>query len=146
MEKLDPKQQERVWQRVRGEQPAPPQEQMLMSIEAETIAQLQALIKYYPGKAQELRKILTQTQDHLACLQGMCLLRQGIKPPRPTGRARNTDPIALARKCYVNCIDLATKYTTGAEDPECGLVYAELAQSKRRHCTQLLSLLGSRNK
>ena len=144
MEKIDPQAQQRVWQRVRGEQPAAPQEQLLMVMEAEIFAQLQALIRYFPGKAPELRSIQAQTQEHLACLQGMSLLRRGIKPHKPTGKAGNADPTALVRKCYVNCINLAKNYEAASDDPEYGIAYAQMAATKRRHCTQLLSLLGSK--
>ena len=144
MEKIDPQAQQRVWQRVRGEHPDAPQEQRLMVMEAEILAQLQALIRYFPGKAPELRSIQTQTQEHLACLQGMSLLRRGIKPHKPTGKAGNTDPTALVRKCYVNCINLAKNYEAASDDPEYGIAYAQMATTKRRHCTQLLSLLGSK--
>ena len=109
-----------------------------------TLAQLQALIRYFPGKAPELRSIQTQTQEHLACLQGMSLLRRGIKPHKPTGKAGNADPTALVRKCYVNCINLAKNYEAASDDPEYGIAYAQMAAAKRRHCTQLLSLLGSK--
>ena len=144
MEKIDPQAQQRVWQRVRGEQPAAPQEQLLMVMEAEILAQLQALIRYFPGKAPELRSIQTQTQEHLACLQGMSLLRRGIKPHKSTGKAGNADPTALVRKCYVNCVNLAKNYEAASDDPEYGIAYAQMAAAKRRHCTQLLSLLGSK--
>lgn len=142
MEHLDPKTQERVWQRVRGEEPAAVPALSLMTTEAEVAAQLQLLMRNFPGKRKLLQTMLSQTRNHLTCLQGMCLLRQGKKPPRPAVRPRSTDTTALVRKCYVNCMNLAAKYDAGSADPEYGIVYAEMSHTKRRHCAQLLSLLG----
>ena len=144
MEKIDRSTAEQVWQRVRGEHAQPLQEQTLMAMEAEVAAQLQLLVRHFPGKAQMLRPMLQSTRQHLACLQGLHLLRRGSKAPIPTVKLHNRDLLALLRKCYVNCLNLATKYEAAAGDTEYGIVFAEMAQTKRHHCTLLLSLLGNR--
>ena len=41
-------------------------------------------------------------------------------------------------------IILAKNYEAASDDPEYGIAYAQMAATKRRHCTQLLSLLGSK--
>ncbi|MBE6976377.1 MAG: hypothetical protein E7439_04185 [Ruminococcaceae bacterium] len=143
MERIDPHTQQRVWQRVRGEQPDAIQEQPLIAAEAEIAAQLQTLIRYFPGNSRMLKAMLTQTRHHLACLRGMHLLRQGINLPKSTGIHRNSDPTALVRKCYVNCLNLCARYAALSNDPEYGIVYAEMAATTRHHCAQLLTLLGN---
>ena len=143
--KIDPKLQAQVWQRVQGEQPRPSDQQMAL-LEAETAAQLQALMAYYPGKRQILQKMLTQCQDHLACLRGVEYLRRGLGQEMPAVKPRLKDEAAVVRKCYVNCLNLANLYEQNRSDPEYGLVYGEMARVKGQQCMQLLMLLGQNRK
>lgn len=145
MVKIDPKLQSQVWQRVQGEQ-AGPNEQRLSLLEAETAAQFQALMAYYPGKRQLLQQMLSQCQNHLACLQGVEYLRRGLRQSLPAVKPRLKDEAAIARKCYVNCLNLANLYEQNRNDPEYGVVYGELAHAKRQHCMQLLILMGQNRK
>ena len=144
MEKIDRSTAEQVWQRVRGEQPQTLQESSLIALEAEVAAQLQLLTRHFPGNAQLLRAMLQATRQNIACLQGLQLLRRGSKAPIPALKPQNRDLLALIRKCYVNCLNLAGKYEAATGDAEYGIVFAEMAQTKRHHCAQLLSLLGNR--
>jgi hypothetical protein len=143
--KIDPKLQAQVWQRVQGEQPRPSDQQMAL-LEAETAAQLQALMAYYPGKRQILQKMLTQCQDHLACLRGVEYLRRGLGQEMPAVKPRLKDEAAVVRKCYVNCLNLANLYEQNRSDPEYGVVYGEMARVKGQQCMQLLMLLGQNRK
>jgi hypothetical protein len=143
--KIDPKLQAQVWQRVQGEQPRPGDQQMAL-LEAETAAQIQALMAYYPGKRQILQKMLTQCQDHLACLRGVEYLRRGLGQEMPAVKPRLKDEAAVVRKCYVNCLNLANLYEQNRSDPEYGLVYGEMARVKGQQCMQLLMLLGQNRK
>ena len=143
--KIDPKLQTQVWQRVQGEQPRPSDQQMAL-LEAETAAQIQALMAYYPGKRQLLQKMLTQCQDHLACLRGVEYLRRGLGQEMPAVKPRLKDEAAVVRKCYVNCLNLANLYEQNRSDPEYGLVYGEMARVKGQQCMQLLMLLGQNRK
>ena len=143
--KIDPKLQAQVWQRVQGEQARPSDQQMAL-LEAETAAQLQALMAYYPGKRQILQKMLTQCQDHLACLRGVEYLRRGLGQEMPAVKPRLKDEAAVVRKCYVNCLNLANLYEQNRSDPEYGVVYGEMARVKGQQCMQLLMLLGQNRK
>ncbi len=142
MVKIDPKIQSQVWQRVQGEKAQAVTLERLLLLEAETAAQLQILQRHFPGNRAALQKMLAQTQSHIACLQGQHLLRKGSRCQRPTVKPGHNDPTALTRRCYVNCLNLANFYDNNRDDPEYGTVYADLAQEKRRHCTQLLTILG----
>lgn len=145
MVKIDPKLQSQVWQRVQGEQTGP-NEQRIALLEVETAAQLQALMVYYPGKRQLLQQMLSQCQNHLACLQGVEYLRRGLRQSMPSVKSRLSDEAAIVRKCYVNCLTLANLYEQNGSDPEYGVVYREMAHAKRQHCMQLLMLLGRNRK
>lgn len=143
--KIDPKLQAQVWQRVQGEQPRPSDQQMAL-LEAETAAQIQALMAYYPGKRQLLQQMLTQCQDHLACLRGVEYLRRGLRQELPAVKLRQKDEAAVVRKCYVNCLSLANLYEQNRSDPEYGVVYGEMARVKGQQCMQLLIFLGQNRK
>ena len=143
--KIDPKMQALVWQRVQGEQPRPGDQQMAL-LEAETAAQIQALMAYYPGKRQLLQQMLTQCQDHLTCLRGVEYLRRGLGQEMPAVKPRLKDEAAVVRKCYVNCLNLANLYEQNRSDPEYGVVYGEMARVKGQQCMQLLMLLGQKRK
>ena len=142
--KIDAKMQAQVWQRVQGE-PVTVPEQRLLLLEMETAVQIQALMGYFPGKRQVLQGLLGQTQQHIACLQGIWYLRQGGSPSLQPGKLRERDGAAILRKCYVNCVSLVNFYGQKENDPEYGIVFGLLGEEKGRQGMALLQLLGQKN-
>ena len=140
--------EKRVWQRVKGESPLPQPERELAALlagEAACWAVCGALSRRTEGKnGSKLRQIAEEAQENLACLKGMYLLTTGHMPVvHPTQPSREPVLPALQGQCRRE-LQLLQQYTLRAGDPECGPVFAGLAQRKREHCTALLQILGSR--
>ena len=144
MEKIDPQVASRVWQRVRGD--GKPEEnvgiQTMVAWEKETEAILLWLSKRLPEKGYALQQMIADTRRHIACLQGIRQL-SGEKPGvYTTGKLPSTDPSALLRRCYGQCLRVGAKYAQRAEDDQYGCVFSDMARTKRRHCALILEILG----
>ena len=143
MEQIDPNAAQRVWQRVRSEQPIQSAVELpLIAAEAEIAGILAGILGKNAGKHSALGEVVRQCRQNMACLRGICRLRQGAAPqiPKFVGKPGNRD--SALRKCYVNCIKLAAQYDVRGDDPEYGCVFADLAATKRKHCKLLLEYLG----
>lgn len=114
---MDLEQEQRVWQRVRGELP------ILEAAECAGI--LRALYKY--GKARELTARLLQTQmEHLDTLRGMCRSLGRPEPGWVIADPRNTSCPELAQKAIELTRRLRLSYGAFARDETFGPVFALL--------------------
>ena len=137
MEKYDSGMARRVWDRVWAEPEAGDRGHMMMR-EAQALADYTKLQRQIP----ELKLLTRDTRRHLACLRGIKLLKDGHFPA-PVAMKAKEEPLETAlRRCYALSLKAAGEYETLSEDPEYGCVYAQLADTKRRHCRLLLELFG----
>lgn len=154
MASYDKGMEQRVWQRVRGEQQSQPETHAPAAdlpgmIQAEQIAAASYWAmsrRVGPKEAAVLQKISREEQAHAACLRGMYIQITGQKPtvqaPGPT-----REPLELAlRKSYAGELRSIAAYQSRATDPEYGHVFASLAKQEREHSRAVLELLGSLGK
>lgn len=147
MEQIDPQKAQRVWQRVRGEEPANAPLTALQSLAAAEWTQASAyllLSRQMQGEEKELlRKLSRQEREHGACLRGIHamatgepLSARGVPPEAQT-------PEAVLRKCYSRTLRAAGEYEKRSTDPEYGCVFEELARQERAACRMILQILGN---
>ena len=147
MDAYDAEKAAKVWQRVLGEQPMQLGQRGLQALIMEALtgaATYLALSRRYQGnRAAQLRRMAEEEQAAAACLQGICLLTEGVRPAvKIVPPASHETAEAALRRCYRQSRQCLTDYESRTADPEYGPVYAHLAQRKRVHCYQILELLG----
>ena len=150
METIDREKAAKVWQRVKGEQPAPRPEEGLTEMIAQEwtdAATYLQLSRHFQGaQSVLLRKMYEQEQAHTACLKGIYTLTTGKRPavkavPPPQG-----DPEQILRRCYGREMQSLARYEARTGDAEYGQVFARMAEQEREHCRMVLELLGRVNK
>lgn len=150
MKNYDPEKTARVFQRVRGEVPTPPAApQDVRALPALIAGELSAAAAYrqlalqFTGEdAALLRKMSRQEQSHAACLKGLYTMLTGKHSTFRGDAPDRRNPEAVLRHCYLGELRSVAEYTSRQEDPEYGMVFAQLAQEEREHCRNVLSLLG----
>ena len=139
MEPYDGQMAQRVWQRVRGaEEPI----LSLLTLESQAAAAYGQLARRLPKHRKQFERMLQQTQYHIKCLRGMGYLTSGVRPARLPLKPRQETTAGLLRTCYLHSLKAAEGYAQHQDNPEYGIVFAQLAQEKRQHCALLLALLG----
>lgn len=149
MDTIDQAKAARVWDRVRGDAPAAPEQGLaeLIAQEWTDAAVYLQLSRRFQGKDSALlRRMYEEEQAHTACLKGIYTLITGRRPavkavPPPQG-----DPEQILRRCYGREMQSLARYEARAADPEYGQVFARMAQQERAHCHMVLELLGRLNK
>ena len=139
MENYDSRMAQRVWERVRSE---PERENTcghMMMAEVRALADYTRLQRLFP----EMKALTQDVRQHIACLRGIRFLKEGQRCDPVTVKAADEAPDIALRRCYGLSLRLAGEYSALAEDPEFGCVYAQLSETKRRHCKALLSILGT---
>ncbi len=149
MERFDTQTEERVWQRVHGQQP-PQLEQSIQALAAAELSEAAAhlmLSRQLQGKEKAiLRKIYEEDHAHAACLKGIHYFTfdtpLAIRPVPPAPEA----PVIALRKSYARKLRALRQYESRCDDPEYGAVYQALAQQERTHCRLILELVGNLKK
>ena len=151
MEKYDTALEARVWERLRREDPAPPEpprdgETLLTMIrerwaDALTYRQLVGRISGPAGTV--LKKLWEEEQSHVACLKGIYTMVTGEKADLTSLPASGESVGVILRRCYGRQIRCLQAYEARRAHPEYGPVFFRLAEQKRNHCMILLQLLGS---
>ena len=148
MQYYDPEKAARVWGRVQGNTDTV--SVGLQGLLTQAIADEKAYIalsRQIPGTAgQILQKLARQEQKHITCLKGICALVRGAAPEIPVTPTQVESVDAALRKCYRNALQSLSAYEGRISDPDYGAVFSILAQEKRQHCLQILSLLGNYSK
>ena len=147
MDTIDKAKEARVWERVRGETGQAPREAGLPELiarEWEASTTYLQLSRRLQGRQNALlRKLFQQEQAHMTCLKGLYTLITGEKP-RVAGVPPVDDaPQKVLRRCYGRQMQCLAQYEQRSGDPECGHIFARLAEQEREHCHILLELLGS---
>ncbi len=147
MESYDPATAAKVWQRVLSEPAKQPQVQDLtplivgeMTDEATYLALAK---KFKDSRSQLLRQMAAEEKTHSACLRGICRLRSGVPPQTRIPELLDAPAEVLLRRCYSREMKRLTQYRELNGDPEFGEVFCRLAEQERKHCQQLLELLGT---
>lgn len=146
METIDPEKAQRVWQRVQGATAAAPREQglaELIALEWTGAATYLLLSRHLQGKAANtLRTIHQQEMANVACLKGIYTLLTGNRPVVRANAPTPGNPDTVLRSCYGQEMRILAQYESRSSDPECGKVFARMAEQKREHCRLVLALLG----
>ena len=147
MDTIDTAKAERVWQRVRADAPQPPREEGLRELiarEWESATTYLQLSRRFQGRQNVLlRKLFEQEQAHMTCLKGLYTLITGSRPKVAGVPPVNDEPQKVLRRCYGRQMQCLAQYEQRATDPECGHIFARLAEQEREHCHMLLELIGS---
>ena len=147
MDTIDKAKEARVWERVRGDAPQTPREAGLPELiarEWEAATTYLQLSRRFQGRQNALlRKLAQQEQAHMTCLKGLYTLITGEKPKVAGVRPVEDEPQKVLRRCYGRQMQCLAQYEQRSKDPECGHIFARLAQQEREHCHILLELLGS---
>ena len=149
MEQFDLQMEDRVWQRVQGEQP-PQLEQSIQALAAAELSEAAAhlmLSRQLQGKEKAiLRRIYEEDHAHAACLKGIHFFTfdtpLAIRPIPPAPEA----PVIALRKAYARKLRALRQYESRLEDPEYGAVYKMLARQEQAHCRLILELVGNLKK
>ena len=146
MDNFDPAMEQRVWQRIRGEQQ--PQsisvEGLAAAAQDEAAVYLMLSRQMQGPEKNMLRRLFSEEQTHGVILRGIHTTMTGQRltlrtiPPKP-----ETPDIAL-KKCYARTLKAMAEYESRANDKEFGAVFAQLLQQERAHCAIIMQLLGSR--
>ncbi len=139
METYDPRVARRVWDRVWA-QPEQDREGLGAFIlrEGQTAADCTKLARRCP----EAKSLAEETGKILACLRGLQQL-QGGRRPAPISTKNREEPVkTVLQRCIFQCLKAVQIYESRSRDPEFGCIYAQLAQTKEKHCRLLLELLG----
>lgn len=147
MDTIDKTAAQRVWGRVRGDAPQPQREEGLPELiarEWEASTTYLQLSRRFQGRQNALlRKLAQQEQTHMACLKGLYTLITGNRPKVAGVPPKWDDPIKTLRSCYGRQMQCLVRYEQRTDDPECGHIFARLAEQERAHCHILLELIGS---
>ena len=143
MENLDTALQQRVWQRVRGEEKELAL-QPLVAAEQSLAATYRMLLGSMQGQDRMLLRRLFETERrHGRILSGLHLLREGKPLAVRAVPLSGERPEALLRKCYAQTLRSLREYGALEKDPEHGHVFRELARQEEEHCRILLEILGN---
>ena len=145
MDNFDSELEQRVWKRVRQEQPQQSASlQSLAAAEQNEAAVYLMLSRQLQGAEKAiLRKLFAEEQTHAAILRGIHTAVTGQKltlrtiPPKP-----ETPEMAL-EKCYARKLKVLSEYESRTDDREFGAVFSHIARQERAHCAAILQLLGS---
>lgn len=143
MEKIDAGMEQRVWQRVRGEeQPAPLQQLAAAEKNAAAVYLMLSRSAQGPEKAM-LRQMFERERSHSRCLNGMSILSDDRVLSVRTVPPANDRPEVALRKCYAHTLRAIREYESRENDPEYGPVFRHILHQEREHCRMILEILGS---
>ena len=150
MKEIDAQKAVRVWQRVQNEARSQGSGQLpaLIMEQRELAAMYMQLTQQLAGKkeAAAVQRLSRETQAHMACLKGICLLVTGAVPENRVSGTQKMAADAALRRCYGKALRLLREYEARREDTEYGPVFDRLAQQTREHCCIILELLGKSGK
>ena len=145
MEKIDPAMEQRVWKRVRADEPAAPTGlQELAAAEQSEAAVFLMLSRQLQGREKALlRKLFEQEQAHGAVLRGMHSTMTGNRLAVRTSPPQPETPETALRKCYGRKLRALAEYESRRSDREYGMVFCHLARQEQEHCAMILEILGN---
>ena len=149
METIDPKQAQRVWQRVRGSTPeeqAQQLEQMILHQWEDAAVYLQLSRRCSGTQSAMLYQLFRQAHAQCSCLKGIYVMMTGDRPKLPAVNPPR-EPLGTAlRGCYGRQMRELRLYEERAADPDYGYVFARMRDQKKAQCRVLLELIGGQGK
>ncbi len=139
---MDEELEQRVWQRVRGQE-AQPSLQTLAVKERSAAAMYLMLSRMAQGRKKELlRQLYHREQNHCRYLCGISVARDGkhlsIRIAAPEAKTAEN----ALRRCYAASLQAMRHYSAGAGDPEYGHVFERLAREEGENGAMILEILG----
>ena len=124
----------RVWERVASRE-APPREEAMEPLirQARELAEEYRALAALTGDRGTLAGIRREEQEITRILAGIRALRQG----------GGSERLQRLRRCYHRSRRAMADYAARLATPEVGLAYQYLSELERRHCLEILRLLGS---
>ena len=150
-EQIDREMAKRVWDRVQsgpGEHRIVPLHHTdgLQSLIVEEWQQAQSYEqlsrKLTGGARTAIWELQREKKAQIACLKGICTMCTGKAPQIKAVQPPAAPAPQLLRQCYGRQLRCIARYQGAVNDPEYGHVYQGMAQQDRRHCQELLRLLG----
>ena len=150
MKEFDRETVRKIWQRVQADHPASQSVREGSSL-SEWIAWEMRFADLYRRlsekmsgqRANRLRQLARQEQQHAGQLQGICAMLEGNAPkihPVPIQRA----PIpVLLRQCYGEKLRAISEYEKRSADGQFGEIFRNLVQQEQEQCRFLLQLIGT---
>ena len=142
----------RVWERVQsgGEPKQPDRAGELRTLIANewSIASLcLVLARQMPSReAGVLQGLSRECQGQMGCLKGIHILMTGENPKVSAPKPEAGTPEQMLRRCYGMFMRSLKEYEARVQDPEYGVVFANLAMQEQTHCRTVLELLGNLKK
>lgn len=145
MESYDSTAAAKVWQRVFSEPAAQTQDltPLIAGEMTDEATYLSLAKRFKDSRSQLLRQMAAEEKTHSACLRGICRLRTGSPAQARIPEPSDAPAEVLLRRCYSREMKCLAQYRELSSDPEFGEVFCRLAEQERKHCQQLLELLGT---
>ena len=147
MEKWNPENVEKIWQRVQSAHTPPSASPDLCGCidrEMHAAAIYNYLARKTAGKAgEQLRSFARQSQSHAAAIKGICALTgQNCPPTRPVP-TQSAPTHILLRRCYGLAAQALAEYEAMTARADIGSIFHRLARDKQAQMVFLLQLLGT---
>ena len=143
MAEFDENMEERIWQRVRGQEQLSMPLQAMAAAEKSSAAMYLMLSRMMQGRQKELlRQLYHREQNHSRYLNGISILREGkalaARPVPPEGQRVEH----ILRRCYAGCLKAQREYEKYMADPEYGHIFSHMAREERENGLMILEILG----
>ena len=125
--------EKRVWERVAAREGAPREDMEELLRQARELGEEYRALARLMGDRGELAGIRREQQEIARILAGIRALQQG----------GGSEKQKRLRRCYHRSRRAMTDYAARVATPEVGLAYQYLSELERRHCIEVLKMLGS---
>ena len=125
--------EKRVWERVAAREGAPREDMEELLRQARELGEEYRALAGRIGDRGELAGIRREQQEIARILAGIRALQQG----------GGSEKLQRLRRCYHRSRRAMTDYAARVATPEVGLAYQYLSELERRHCIEVLKMLGS---
>ena len=125
--------EKRVWERVAAREGAPREDMEELLRQARELGEEYRALTRLMGDRGELAGIRREQQENARILAGIRALQQG----------GGSEKQKRLRRCYHRSRRATTDYAARVATPEVGLAYQYLSELERRHCIEVLKMLGS---
>ena len=125
--------EKRVWERVAAREGAPREDMEELLRQAWELGEEYRALARRMGDRGELAGIRREQQEIARILAGIRALQQG----------GGSEKQKRLRRCYHSSRRAMTDYAARVATPEVGLAYQYLSELERRHCIEVLKMLGS---
>ena len=125
--------EKRVWERVAAREGAPREDMEELLRQARELGEEYRALARLMGDRGELAGIRREQQEIARILAGIRALQQG----------GGSERLQRLRRCYHRSRRAMTDYAARVATPEVGLAYQYLSELERRHCIEVLKMLGS---